>query len=115
MNQQQIILVNVPSEEQEITALRHDALVDSFNSSKFRYSRAKAVENAAFAAYHEALLLCGEDEDDAFDLAREKAEKLERIEREYLEAAAPRESALLRIGFDALQCQRAGIRLNSAA
>jgi hypothetical protein len=103
----QVVIV-MSREEEELLNVRAGALVSSLQASKKRFEEKRAIDEAARHCYDEACLLDTENDDD-WEAAREAIGKLERIEQEYIDAAALRQSALLRLGWEMREAQRAGI------
>jgi hypothetical protein len=84
----------------EMGELRIETAIDSLYASRRRFEEARLHAAAADRCYHEALLCLAEDDDDDFDTARAKSEKLERIEQEFIAANVVLERALKRAEWE---------------
>jgi hypothetical protein len=103
----QLLILKMSKEDEELMNVRAGALISSLTASKKRYEEKRAIDEAAQRCYDEACLLDGESGD--WEAAREAIEKLERIEQEYIESAPIRQKALLRLGWEMREAQKAGI------
>jgi hypothetical protein len=105
----QIVLVKVTPEEEELMNVRASALICSLTASKKRFDEKRAFDEAARQCYDEACLL--DTESDDWGTAHEAVQKVDRIEQEYLDAAPLRQNALLRLGWEMREAQKAGITI----
>jgi hypothetical protein len=87
-------------EFRETIVRRVETQIESLQASKYRYQQAWACHVAACTCYHEALLLLAEDPDDDDRTAREKTDKLERIEAEFIAAGAALRNAFARCEWE---------------
>lgn len=101
------LLIVMSKEDEELMNVRAGALISSLQASKKRFEEKRAIDEAARQCYDEACLLDAESDD--WGAARAAIDKLEKIETEYVESAAIRHNALLRLDWEMREAQKAGV------
>ena len=96
-------------EAQLLKKIRLESLTESLEESRMRLDQARRENEMAKRQYHEALLVLAEDEDDDFATALEKREKFERVEAEFITVGRAYEKALLRVGWEAHEAEKASL------
>ena len=94
-------------EQVSLEHIRAVARTESLDATRQRFIKMDAEAHAAACCLEEALINLDDDEMDDWETASAKAEKLERIEREFERANQRWEHAFLRCGWEVKQAQSA--------
>jgi hypothetical protein len=99
-------------ERHELEELRASLRIYSLADSQERFEQIGRACATALQLVEEAYLVLAEDDLDTWETAKEKSDKLERIEREHARCIAVWENQLRRLNWEARQSRDGGIGSN---
>ena len=88
------------AELRALRAMRAQAIELSLDATRQRALEAAQNQDCATVLYHEAILMLAADDDDSWEIAREKSEALECHERNFIQAKPIFFNAMRRIDFE---------------
>jgi hypothetical protein len=92
-------------EKRELEEIRASVRIQSIEDTDMRFAKLELDCSLALAKAEEAYIYLVEDELDDYETAKEKADKLDRIEREHARTIAQWENQRQRIGWEARDAQ----------
>jgi hypothetical protein len=94
---------------EELQNVRANVRITSLIYARARLNEATVSSDAAMHLFEEALLNFDDDEYDGFEAAFKKSHRLDLIERQSDEAGAIYNNALLKLGWEISEAQKAGV------
>jgi hypothetical protein len=89
--------------------MRRGIALLSLRATQERLDAAIDEQIVAWNLYHEAIVVCAPDDDDSFEAAAEKAEKLAHYEERYLRAGLLAETITARTHWELAEAKRLGV------